>query len=76
MGVEPRNGSGGLPTYPSQSNSEYHDVHPGSETLGDKLQGQSRNNGDRRLRSLSMAKCVRKYGCKDSGDVGLEASIV
>ena len=70
------NGSGGLPAYPFQSNSEYRDCYPGSESMGDKLHGRDRNNGDRRLRSPSMTKCLRKCGCKDSGDVGLEAAII
>ena len=70
------NGSGGLPAYPFQSNSEYRECYPGSESMGDKLHGQDRNNGDRRLRSPSVTKWIRKCGCKDSGDVGLEAAII
>ena len=47
----------------------------GSQTTGDKVRGREGNSPDRRLRSQSQAKWKRKYNCKDSQEVGLEAAI-
>ena len=44
--------------------------------MGDKLHRQKGNNPDRRLRSLMLAECQRKWVCTDSWDVGLEAAII
>ena len=60
VGVELLNETRALPGYLPQSNSEYRNDYPGSQTVGDKLHGQKGNNPDRRLRSLIRAKCVRK----------------
>jgi len=76
MGVELLNGDGGPPAYPPQSNSEYHDAYPGSQTTGEKLRGQKGNSPDRQLRSLSTAKLLRTLDCKNSQDVGLEAATI
>ena len=76
MGVELLNGIGGLPAYPPQSNSEYHDDYHGSQTTGENLRGQKGNSPDRRLRSPNLAKLLRKLNCSDSQDVGLEAAII
>ena len=76
MGVELLNGDGGLPAYPLQPNSEYHRPCRGSQTAGDNLRGQEGNNPDRQLRSLIMPQLLRKLGCRDSQDVGLEAATI
>ncbi len=76
MGVELLNETRGLPDYLHQSNSEYHNDYPGSQTTRNNLRGQKGNNPDRRLRSLRSAKCVRKLNCEDSQDVGLEAATI
>jgi hypothetical protein len=47
----------GLSGYPTQSNSEYHQLYPGSQSTGDKVRGREGNNPDRRLRSQIHAKC-------------------
>ena len=60
MGVELLNGNGGLPAYPSQSNSEYHSDYHGSQTTGANLRGQKGNSPDRQLRSLNLAELLRK----------------
>ena len=76
MGVELLNEMRGLPDYLLQSNSEYYNDYPGSQTTRNNLRGQKGNNPDRRLRSLRFTKCVRKLNCKDSQDVGLEAATI
>jgi hypothetical protein len=76
MGVERLNRNGGLPAYPSEPNSEYHDDYPGSETMGDKLHSREGNSPDRRLRSQNPAQCERKLRRYDNQDVGLEAAII
>ena len=76
MGVELLNGNGGLPAYPSQLNSEYHNDYHGSQTMGANLHGRKGNSPDRQLRSLNLAKLLRKLNCSDSQDVGLEAAII
>ena len=75
-GVELLKGIGGLPAYPTSSNSEYRTWNPGSETAGDKLRSREGNNPDRRLRSLIGAQWKRKWACPDSQDVGLEAATI
>ena len=55
MGVERLNLLGGLPGYPAEPNSEYHDDYLGRQTLRDKLQGREGNNPDRLLRPPSSA---------------------
>ena len=76
MGVELLTETRALPGYLPQSNSEYHNDYPGSQTVRDKLHSRKGNNPDRRLRSLIHAKCVRKSFLGDSGDVGLEAATI
>ncbi len=76
MGVELLNETRALPGYLPQPNSEYHGDYPGSQTAGDNLRGQEGNNPDRRLRSRIHAECIRTFGFKDSGDVGLEAATI
>ena len=75
-GVELLNETRGLPACRLQSNSEYRNDYPGSETVGDNLRGRKGNNPDRLLRSLIHAKCLRMSGFRDSGDVGLEAATI
>ena len=76
MGVELLNGLGGLPDYPVQSNSEYHAFCPGSKSASDNVRGQKGNNPDHLLRSPSSTQSLRKWSCRDSQDVGLEAAII
>ena len=76
MGVELLNEIGGLPAYPSQLNSEYHNAYRGSQTTRAKPRGQKGNSPDRQLRSLNLAKLLRKLDCGNSQDVGLEAAII
>ena len=76
VGVELLNETRGPPACRLQSNSEYHDDYPGSESAGDNLRGQKGNNPDRLLRSPIHAQCIRKSGFRDSGDVGLEAATI
>ena len=59
-GVELLNETPGPPVYGLQSNSEYRNDYPGSETAGDNLRGQKENNPDRLLRSQIHAQCLRK----------------
>ncbi len=75
-GVELLNETRALPGYRPQSNSEYRDDYPGSESAGANVRGQKGNNPDRQLRSPSQAKCVRTSVFSDSQDVGLEAAII
>ena len=58
-GVELLNETQGPPAYCLQSNSEYRDDYPGSETAGDNLRGQKGNNPARLLRSQISAECIR-----------------
>ena len=58
-GVELLNATRALPGYRPQSNSEYREDYPGSESAGANVRGQKGNNPDRQLRSPSRAKCVR-----------------
>ena len=76
VGVELLNETRGLPAYLPQPNSEYHSDYPGSESVRDNLHGREGNNPDRRLRSRSFAKFIRKLDCCDSQDVGLEAATI
>ena len=55
-GVELLNGTRALPGYLLQSNSEYRDDYPGSESAGANVRGQKGNNPDRQLRPQSRAK--------------------
>ena len=75
-GVELLNETWALPGYRPQSNSEYREDYPGSESAGANVRGQEGNNPDRQLRSLSPAKCVRTSVFCDSQDVGLEAATI
>jgi hypothetical protein len=75
-GVELLNETWGLTAYRPQSNSEYREDYPGSESAGANVGGQKGNNPDRQLRSLSRAKCIRKFVFRDSQDVGLEAATI
>ncbi len=61
VGVELLNETQGPPAYCLQSNSEYHDDYPGSETVGDNLHGRKGNNPAHLLRSLISAQCIRKF---------------
>lgn len=76
MGVERLNLLGGLPGYPAEPNSEYHDDYLGRQTLRDKLQGREGNNPDRLLRPQSSAQSERMSRYGDSQDVGLEAATI
>ena len=58
-GVELLNETQGPPDYCLQSNSEYRDDYPGSETVGDNIHGRKGNNPAHLLRSLISAKCIR-----------------
>ena len=49
-------GLGGIPAYQPLSNSEYHGVERGSETVGDKLHRQKGNSPDQQLRCQNDAK--------------------
>lgn len=60
-GVELLNESLDLPGYSLQSNSEYRNDYPGSESVGANVHAQEGNNPDRRLRPLSKAKWIRKF---------------
>ena len=51
-------------------------VDLGSQSARDNLRGQKGKNPDRRLRSLSSAKLLRKLDYGDSQDVGLEAATI
>jgi len=75
-GVELLNETRGPPDYRLQSNSEYRDDYPGSETVGANVHGQKGNNPDRQLRPLSCAECLRKSVFRDSQDVGLEEDTI
>ena len=55
-GVELLNGTRALPGYLPQSNSEYRNDYPGSESAGANVRGQKGNNPDRQLRPQSYAK--------------------
>ena len=69
-------GLGGYPpTHPNQTPNTTC-LCRGSQTAGDNLRGQKGNNPDRQLRSLIITKFLRKLGCRDSQDVGLEAAII
>ena len=59
MGVEILNSLGGLPGYPAEPNSEYHDDYLGRQSARDKLRGQEGNNPDRLLRSPSIASVTK-----------------
>ena len=75
-GVELLNATRALPGYLPQSNSEYREDYPGSESAGANVRGQKGNNPDRQLRSPSYAKCVRMFIFKNNQDVGLEAATI
>ena len=47
---------GAIPGYQTQSNSEYHGVEYGSETVGDKLHSRKGKNPDQQLRCLNSAQ--------------------
>ena len=76
MGVETLNENGSPQDYLFQPNSEYHNDYPSSQTLGNKLLGREGNSPDCQLRSLIRAKWIRKFECRDSQDVGLEAATI
>ena len=76
MGVELLISNGGIPSYPSYPNSEYHNDYLRSQSTREKLRGREGNNPDRLLRSQSLAKSLRMLGYCDSQDVGLEAAII
>ncbi len=75
-GVELLNETWALPGYRPQSNSEYREDYPGSESAGANVRGQKGNNPHRQLRPPSRAECVRKSAFRDSQDVGLEAATI
>ena len=75
-GVELLNATRALPGYLPQSNSEYREDYPGSESAGANVRGQKGNNPHRQLRPPSRAECVRKSTFRDSQDVGLEAATI
>ena len=75
-GVELLNETRGLPDYRLQSNSEYRDDYPGSESVGANVHAQKGKNPNRQLRPPSHAECVRKSVFRDSQDVGLEAATI
>ena len=60
--------------YQTYLNSEYRKTKYCSETVGDKIHGREGKSPDRQLRSLNYAKWRRKFDCKDSQEVGLEAA--
>ena len=76
MGVERLNWRRALPAYLAEPNSEYRHVYSGSQSARDKLRGQKGNNPDHLLRSPSRTQSLRKWSCRDSQDVGLEAAII
>lgn len=69
-------GMGGYPPTHSNQTPNTIDLCRGSQTAGDNLRGQEGNNPDRQLRSLIMPQLLRKLGCRDSQDVGLEAATI
>ena len=75
-GVERLIWMGALPGYPTEPNSEYRYVYLGSQSARDKLRGREGNNQDNLLRSPSSTQSLRKWSCRDSQDVGLEAAII
>ena len=75
-GVELLIGIGGPPAYPPLPNSEYCKAYPGSQTMSDNIHGREGKNPDRQLRSPILAKLIRKSGCSDNQDVGLEAATI
>ena len=75
-GVELLNGDGELPACPPQSNSEYRRCRHGSQSVCDNVHRQKGNNPDRQLRSPMASQFLRKLGCNDSQDVGLEAATI
>ena len=66
----------GPPACRLHPNSEYRRDYPGSETAGDNLRSRKGNNPARLLRSQIHAECIRKFGFRDSWDVGLEAATI
>ena len=66
---------GNLPTHPNWTPNTII-LCRGSQTVGDNLHGQKGNNPDRQLRSPILSKFLRKLGCNDSQDVGLEAATI
>ena len=76
VGVELLNETRALPGYLLQSNSEYHNDYPGSETVGANVHSRKGNNPHRQLRPPSRAECIRKSVFRDSQDVGLEAATI
>ena len=66
----------GFTAYQLQTNSEYHNDYPGSQTMGANLHGRKGNSPDRQLRSQNPAQLLRKLSCYNSQDVGLEAAII
>lgn len=63
-------------TYMSQSNSEYHLVVRGSQTVGAKLHGRKGNSPDRHVRSQIHIQWQRMCSSLDSWEVGLEVAIL
>ncbi len=75
-GVELLNETRGLYGYRLQSNSEYRDDYPGSESVGANVHAQKGKNPNRQLRPQNCAQCIRKSVFCDSQDVGLEAATI
>ncbi len=44
--------------------------------MGDKVHSREGNSPDQQLRSRSVTKWKRMWGCIDNQDVGLEAAII
>ena len=68
-------GLGPFTGYQTQINSECRNLMYRSQTAGDKIRSREGKSPERRLRSQNYAKWKRKYDCKDSKEVGLEAAI-
>ena len=68
-------GLGPFTGYRTQINSECRNKICGSQTAGDKIRSREGKSPERRLRSQNYAKWKRKYDCRDSKEVGLEAAI-
>ena len=75
VGGRALDGLGPFTGYQTQPNSECRNIVYGSQTTGDKIRGREGKSPERQLRSLNYAKWKRKYDCKDSKEVGLEAAI-
>ena len=76
LGVELLEGAGGLRSTHSYQTPNTNSLCHGSQTVGDNIHGREGNNPDHQLRSLNIAKFLRKSDCNDSQDVGLEAATI